>query len=168
MSHRHILHQLSALSPIQSPFCRVVLFHCCRCCFSFTAVHFSLPPTPPSSKKLSCISAQRAPFCSSFFSFVHPPQYHQDDVKHLISFLSYLGGQFGTLQLMLSLFLETVMWQQDRLRNRLSHYCVIWDLDHSHDNISKMRILECHSQVSLPGRGRCSNNKMFPTLLPFC
>lgn len=129
MSHRHILHQLSALSPIQSPFCRVVLFCCCRCCFSFTAVHFSLPPTPPSSKKLSCISAQRAPFCSSFFSFVHPPQYHQDDVKHLISFLSYLGGQFGSL--MLPPFLETVMWQQDRLRNRLSHYCVSWDLDHS-------------------------------------
>lgn len=37
-------------------------------------------------------SAQRTSFSPSFFSFVHPPQYHQDNVKRLISFLSDLGA----------------------------------------------------------------------------
>lgn len=32
--------------------------------------------------------------------------------------------------------------------DRLSHYCGSWDLDHSHDNVFKIRILECRTQVS--------------------
>lgn len=86
-SHKHILHQLSA--SVSCPEAPSAGFFLCCFCFSFSAVHFCLPPHFQ-VKKLPYISAQRPPFCSYFFSFVHIPQYHQDDVKHLISSLFFL------------------------------------------------------------------------------
>lgn len=77
------------LSPLQKPLLQVFLF------VAAVAFHFllfiSVFPRPPLFQIKNCfVFLLRAPFCSSFFSFVHPPQYHQDDVKHLISSLFFL------------------------------------------------------------------------------
>lgn len=146
----------------RSPCSRAVLFLCCCCCFSFTDVHFSLPPTPPWSKKLSCISAQRTPFFSFFFlcsSSTIPSRWCE--TLDLFPLLSYLGGQFGTLQLMLSPFLETLMWQQDRLINRLSHYVATGILIIAMTTFPKWGFWNVIPKSLFLGRERCSNNKMF-------